>query len=133
MEKLSPGKITLGCCRLAKYPWDVAAWQNTPGMLPLGKIPLGCCRLGKYPWDVAAWQNIPGMLPLGKISLGCCRLAKYPGMLPLGKIPLGCCRLGNYLTMISRLGYSAAAGAFIGTLLTIPIQFLVGKVIIVYL
>ena len=108
------GKISLGCCRLAKYPWDVAAWQNTPGMLPFGKISLGCCRLGKYPWDVAAWQNIPGMLPLGKI-------------------PLGCCRLGKYLTMISRLGYSAAAGAFIGTLLTIPIQFLVGKVIIVYL
>ena len=99
-------------CHLAKYPWDVAALQNIPGMLPLGKIPLGCCRLGKYPWDVAARQNIPGMLPLGKLPLGC---------------------PGKYLTMISRLGYSAAAGAFIGTLLTIPIQFLVGKVIIVYL
>ena len=93
---------------MAKYPWEVAAWQNTPGKLPLGKIPPGGCRLAKYPWEVAAWQNTPGKFPLGKMPLG------------------------RYLTMISRLGYSAAAGALIGTLLTIPIQFLVGKVNIVY-
>ena len=90
--------------------WLEQAWELAAMKIAFWRS----CHLAKYPWDVAALQNIPGMLPLGKI-------------------PLGCCRLGKYLTMISRLGYSAAAGAFIGTLLTIPIQFLVGKVMIVYL
>ena len=60
----------LGSCHLEKYPWEVAAWGNTLGRLPLGKISWEGCHLGKYSWKVAAWENTLGRLPLWKMSFG---------------------------------------------------------------
>ena len=53
----------LGSCRLRKYLWGVAAWENTFGELPLEKIPLGSCRLRKYLWRVATWEKAEKRVP----------------------------------------------------------------------